>query len=196
MAAASRSTAKKAKGAALRYGCRSNLPRRSGRTRPKRHLPPRGMAWSWRRTSAGPPKRSNLTRPQAQSRLHVLSTCSISFPDCSDLACETSCETPSDCCVDKLCLVVCLSSRRTKPFSRQRVIGRCPLATSAAAAVEAPQLLQLRRHTGALLLSLSLRIRLRVLLLFGTVVRLLSHWRRLLRLERITPLSPLKIRRQ
>ena len=36
MAAASQSTARKAKGAALRYGCRSNLPRSSGRPRQSR----------------------------------------------------------------------------------------------------------------------------------------------------------------
>ena len=89
-------------------------------------------------------------------------------------------------------MVVCLSSRRTEPFSRRRLIGRCPLATSVGAALAAPQLLQLRCHAGTLLLSRSLRVRLRVLLLFAKVVRLLSHRGWLLQLGRIAPLSPLK----
>ena len=85
-----------------------------------------------------------------------------------------------------------LPRRREKLFTRKWSFDPCRLARALVPAATISQPLQLRCHTGTLLLFQSLRVRLRVLLLLGKVVRLLPHRSWLLRLGRIAALSPVK----
>src|SRR6516164_3776299 len=89
-------------------------------------------------------------------------------------------------------LGVRLPRRREKLFTRKWSFDPCRLARALVPAATVSQPLQLRCHTGTLLLFQPLRIRLRVLLLLEKLVRLLPHRSWLLRLGRIAALSPVK----
>src|SRR6516225_1808459 len=89
-------------------------------------------------------------------------------------------------------LGVRLPRRREKLFTRKWSFDPCRLARALVPAATVSQPLQLRCHTGTLLLFQSLRVRLRVLLLLEKVVRLLPHRSWLLRAGRIAAMSPVK----
>ena len=85
-----------------------------------------------------------------------------------------------------------LPRRREKLFTRKWSFDPSRLARAPLPATTVSQRLQLRCHTGTLLLFQSLRVRLRVLLLLEKVVRLLPHRSWLLRAGRIAAMSPVK----
>ena len=85
-----------------------------------------------------------------------------------------------------------LPRRREKLFTRKWSFDPSRLARAPLPATTVSQPLQLRCHTGTLLLFQSLRVRLRVLLLLEKVVRLLPHRSWLLRAGRIAAMSPVK----
>ena len=81
---------------------------------------------------------------------------------------------------------------REKLFTRKWSFDPSRLARAPLPATTVSQPLQLRCHTGTLLLFQPLRIRLRVLLLLEKVVRLLPHRSWLLRAGWIAAMSPVK----
>ena len=85
-----------------------------------------------------------------------------------------------------------LPRRREKLFTRKWSFDPSRLARAPLPATTVSQPLQLRCHTGTLLLFQSLRVRLRVLLLLEKVVRLLPHRSWLLRAGWIAAMSPVK----
>src|SRR5262249_30300903 len=101
-------------------------------------------------------------------------------------------EDPSLRGADVYRLGIRLPRRREKLFIRKWSFDPCRLARALVHAATVSQPLQLRCHTGTLLLFQPLRIRLRVLLLLEKLVRLLPHRSWLLRLGRIAALSPVK----
>jgi hypothetical protein len=101
-------------------------------------------------------------------------------------------EDPSLRGADVYRLGIRLPRRREKLFTRKWSFDPCRLARALVPAATVSQPLQLRCHTGTLLLFQSLRVRLRVLLLLEKVVRLLPHRSWLLRAGRIAAMSPVK----